>query len=82
MLLGGHSALGREFFLDTLGLLTCLVLSNFLLLLEDALVCGVHLEVGLQLRHLNRLSVPKSDYVVERQDQVECFLQDQLLIDV
>ena len=59
-----HPLLG-QFFLHALGLLLGLGLPDLLLALEDALVCGVHLEVRLQLRHLDRLTVSKCDDIIE-----------------
>lgn len=64
-LVGISFSFGSEFFLDALGLLTCFVLTDFLLLFEDSLVRRVHLKVGFKLRHLDRLAVAKGYDVVE-----------------
>ena len=76
------SALRRKFLLDALRLFASLVFSNLLLLLENALISGVHLEVGLKLRHLDALTVTKGHYIVEGQNQIKCLLQNKLIINV
>lgn len=46
-IVGLCSSFSSKFFLDALWLLSGLILSNFLLLFVDSLICRVHLKIGL-----------------------------------
>ena len=71
-----------KFFLDAFSLFFSFCLSNFLLAFEDAFISGIHLKICFKLRHLNRLTISKSDHIVERKNEVKCFFKNYLFINI